>query len=195
MSISDFIGFLKLNSICYEENVDLRKKTWIHRGGLVGIYIIPANVKELEMICSYLYAANKTFLVVGHTSNLYIHNDYNYDIVVSTLKCNHFTITDNIIECECGAAVSKIANACIERGLQGMEFLTSLPGTIGGAICNNSTVKKSGVADLLLDLDFFDESGDLKVLKPTDLLFSFRNSAIKSHDTEDKIVFKKRRCG
>ncbi len=188
MSNTQLMEFLKLNSILYETDIDLSKRTWIHRGGMAGIYIQPANVDELEKVCVFMYEQKMPFLLVGHTSNLYIHSDVNLDVVVSTAKCNSFSIQESIVECECGASVSKVAKASIEKGLQGMEYLTTLPGTVGAAICNNSTVKDSKVSELLVDLDFLSEDGQKKVLKPADLSFSFRNSALKSHNLKGVIL-------
>lgn len=184
---------LQKNGIPYEENVDLKKKTWIHRGGTARLFVQPSCVQELQDCVEYLYAINQSFLLVGHTSNLYIHNECNLDVVISTTHCNAFTFKDGIVECDCGAAVSKVAKASIDAGLQGMEYLTTLPGTVGAAVCNNSTVKESRVADLLVDLDFIDEKGHLTVLNPSDLDFSFRSSAIKK-GTINGVILRVRLC-
>lgn len=175
------IQFLKDNSIYFEENVDLKKKTWIHRGGKARFFIQPDNVTELQKCLSYLYKNQYPFLLVGHTSNLYIHNDCDVDIVVSTFRCKAFAVNEGIVECECGASVSKVAQACIDNGYCGMEYLTDLPGTIGAAIYNNSSCKKSSVSALLFDLDFMDTEGNVKVLTPDDLAFSLRSSSLKAH--------------
>ena len=188
MNHSELKDFLELNNIQYETEIDLSKKTWIHRGGVAGFYISPDNVGDLQKVCTFLYEKQYPFLLIGHTSNMYIHNDANIDIVVSTAHCNAFSIQENIIECDCGAAVSKVARASIEKGLQGMEYLTTLPGTIGAAICNNSTVKDSKVSELLVDLDFLGSDGLVRVLTPADLQFSFRNSALKSQTLKGVIL-------
>ena len=125
--------YLDSNHIPYEINVDLKKKTWIHRGGIAALFITPMNSNELEKLVSYLYSKNVKFLLVGHTSNIYIVNECNISVVVSTIKCRNFTIEGNQIYCEAGVGVIKLAKQMITHGYKGFEYLTGLPGTIGAA--------------------------------------------------------------
>lgn len=185
---TDKVQVLQKNNIPFEENVDLKKKTWIHRGGIAKLFIVPSNIEELQDCIRFMYKLKQDFLLIGHTSNLYIHNDCNIEVVIATSHCNSFSVKEGLVECDCGAAVSKVAKASIAEGFQGMEYLTTLPGTIAAAIHNNSTVKESKVAELLVDLDFIDENGHLRVLKPEDLKFSFRNSALKSSELRGVIL-------
>lgn len=82
--------FLEENNVLFEENISLKKKTWIHRGGMCSLFIMPANIRELELTAQFLYKGNYEFLLIGHTSNLYILDSCNIPLVVSTAKCNKF---------------------------------------------------------------------------------------------------------
>lgn len=179
MDNTKLTDFLQLNGIQYEKDVELSKKTWIHRGGKANFYILPSDVESLEKVCSYLYTNDLPFLLVGHTSNLYIHNDVNLDIVVSTVHCNAFSIQGEVVECECGAAVSKVAKACVNNGLQGLEFLTVLPGTVGAALVNNSSCRDSSISSLMTEVVFLNSNGERSILKPSDFSFEFRSSKLK----------------
>ena len=81
----DWKSFLQTEQIPFEENVDLKKKTWIHRGGIAGLYVIPDNMNQLIRLVTRLYQEKAAFKIVGHTSNLYIRNTTNLDIVISTI--------------------------------------------------------------------------------------------------------------
>lgn len=76
--------YLDLHSIQYETNVSLKKRTWIHRGGIAELFITPVNAEELEKVVSFLYSQSIRFQLIGHTSNLYILNSCNIPVVVST---------------------------------------------------------------------------------------------------------------
>ena len=89
---SKLISYLESHSIAYETNVDLRNRTWIHRGGIAGLFISPLSAEELEIAVIYLYVNNIRFLLIGHTSNLYILNECNIPVVVSTAKCRNYLI-------------------------------------------------------------------------------------------------------
>jgi len=63
--------FLEKHNIPYDMDVELKKKTWIRRGGLVRFWLKPMDVRQLELICKYLFSKKTKFEVIGHTSNLY----------------------------------------------------------------------------------------------------------------------------
>ena len=182
-------SFLSFENIDYDSQVDLKKKTWIHRGGVANYFIKPNNSKDLQKIMSFIYNNDLPHILFGSTSNLYVLNSTNIPIVVSTLKCSSFMIKREVIECECGVQVSKLAKQMIEQGIKGFEYLTKLPGTIGAAIYNNSTVKspQNSITNLLIDVDIATPSGVLK-MKAKDFNFSFRSSDLKKHLIQGTIL-------
>ena len=172
--------FLNQNHISYEKDASLAKKTWIHRGG-VTCWISPSSSNELELLCAFLCKHDFGFLIVGHTSNLYIKNTYNPPIVISTIQCNRFDLSGDTIFCEAGASVIKLSKAAVEAGIGGYEYLTGLPGTVGGALCNNSSCGKYSIADLLVYAEYIDEKGNRGRLTKEDFNYSFRTSDFKTH--------------
>lgn len=183
--------FLLEQDIPFLENVELSKLTWLRRGGMANILVMPCDSKQLELICKFLYGNGIKFDLFGHTSNLYIHNSYNSSIIVSTKKCKSFKEYDNYIWCEAGAHVSTIARYFVDNGYSGMEYLTNLPGTIGGAIYNNSSCKKSVVSDLLIEAGVLLNNGSFEIWSNNDFHFSFRKSIFKSGIKEGIILFVK----
>lgn len=177
--IKKIIEYLEKYHIVYEQNVDLKKKTWIHRGGCASLYILPADSMQLALTARFLYDINCDFLLVGHTSNLYILNTTNIQVVVSTLKCSKFEIVDGCIKCEAGVGVIKMSHSMIEQGIKGFEYLTGLPGTIGAAICNNSSCKENSISQLLISADVMTPNGDMITMYPADFDFKFRTSVFK----------------
>ena len=77
--------YLDTQKIQYETHVDLKKRTWIHRGGIAGIYISPASADELETIVSFLYSEDISFLLIGHTRD-----NYFSAIFLQTIRINLF---------------------------------------------------------------------------------------------------------
>jgi len=173
-------AFLSDNSIPYEEDVDLKKKTWIHRGGCAKYFISPKDTLQLKLLCAWLYHNKIEFDLIGHTSNLYFVNNYNPQIVVSTKLCNKVQIEPNSIICEPGVGVMKLSRECVKLGIAGFEYLTELPGTVAAAIYNNSSCKANSIAALVESIDFLRDDSVVEVLRPDDLGFSYRNSLLKS---------------
>lgn len=182
------IEYLDKNYIAYEQNVDLKKKTWIHRGGCASLYILPADSQQLATIVRFLYGIDCDFLLVGHTSNIYILDSTNIQVVVSTLKCNKYEIVEDHIVCEAGAGVIKMSNAMIEKGIKGFEYLTGLPGTIGAAICNNSSCKENSISQLLISAEVLTPDGSIITMHPSDFEFKFRSSVFKEGKVKGTIL-------
>lgn len=170
---------LDINKISYETNVDLKKKTWIHRGGTCALFISPSNSEQLLCIVKYMYANNIKFLLLGHTSNIYIRNSSNVSIVVSTKKCSKYELKNDTIVCEPGAGVIRMAKDMIQQGVAGFEYLTGLPGTVGAAIYNNSSCKSNSISQLLVSAEVLLEDGQLITMTPEDMQFRFRTSIFK----------------
>lgn len=184
----ELISYLKTHSVAYETNVDLRNKTWIHRGGIAGLFISPSCAEELERVVLYLYINNIQFLLIGHTSNLYILNDCNKSVVVSTAKCRNYSLEGDRIYCESGVGVIRLAKQMVKEGVQGFEYLTGLPGTIGGALVNNSSCKNNSVSSLLISAKVVLKEGTTKTFYPDDFKFEFRNSVFKMGEIEGTII-------
>ena len=127
----------------------------------------------------FLYEQHIDFLLVGHTSNLYILNSCSLSVVVSTKACNKYELVDNKIYCEAGVGVIRLANDMIDKGISGFEYLTGLPGTVGAAICNNSSCKTNSISQLLVSAEVLLPNGDVVNLSSDDFQFHFRTSIIK----------------
>ena len=180
--------YLDTQKIQYETHVDLKKRTWIHRGGIAGIYISPASADELETIVSFLYSEDISFLLIGHTSNLYILNECNIPVVVSTAKCRYFQIEDGQLFCEAGVGVINLSKQMIKQGIKGFEYLTGLPGTIGAALVNNSSCRENSISELLVSARVVLKDGSIKIFLPEDFKYEFRNSVFKKREVEGTII-------
>lgn len=185
---SNIKSFLDSNRITYEVNVDLKKKTWIHRGGLADIFITPSDSNELEIVVRFLYICNIKFLLVGHTSNIYILNECNIPVVVSTAKCRYYMLENDRLFCECGVGVINLSRQMLKQGIRGFEYLTGLPGTIGAALVNNSSCKENSISELLISARVVLRNGEIMTFSSDDFRYEYRNSAFKSKDIEGIIV-------
>lgn len=188
MMNSKLISYLESHSIAYETNVDLRNRTWIHRGGIAGLFISPLSAEELEIAVIYLYVNHIRFLLIGHTSNLYILNECNIPVVVSTAKCRKYLIEGDKLYCESGVGVINLSKKMIKEGFQGFEYLTGLPGTIGAALVNNSSCRDNSISGLLISAKVVLKDGATKTIYPDDFKFEFRNSVFKKGEIEGTII-------
>ncbi len=188
MYMDTLTSWLKELDIDFEMNCSLRKKTWIHRGGIAKIYITPDDSFQLYQVSKFLFDNRIEFLLIGHTSNLYILNSANIDVVVSTIKCNKYIIKDSSIECEAGVSVIKLSRDMVSKGIIGFEYLTGLPGTVAAALYNNSSCYANSISELLIQADVVLSDGTLKTFCYNDFDFKFRTSVFKEKRLKGVII-------
>ena len=179
--------YLMSLEIHFEENKDISQITWIKRGGVARYFIQPISAMELQKICTYFYKKQISFDIIGASSNLYCKNSYNPFVLISTQKCNYFSISEEEIVCECGMNTSLLSQKCCERNYSGFEGLTKLPGTIGGAICNNASAFDCSLSNVLKSVRFLDCHGIIKNMSADQFRFTHRSSALKRKEIQGVI--------
>lgn len=163
---------------------------WLNhaQGGTIGTFYEPENTDELRNICSSLYLEGKDFDLIGHTSNIYFLPDYSVDVMVSTRKCKHYTLTEDAIECDCGVPVARLAREMVENGVKGFEGLIDLPGTVGAAVYGNASCYGCSINALLLSFDLLKPDGTIQTMYPNDLKLTKRSSSLKRNELKGIIL-------
>jgi UDP-N-acetylmuramate dehydrogenase len=173
------LDFLKEADIAYEENVALSKKSWIKTGGICGCWITPTSVGQLTEVCKYLQSNGIKFDIVGQTSNIFFHSTYNPEVVVSTVRVNNYSIEGNIITCDCGANVMKLAKDCLSQGYAGFYGLVGLPGTVAAAAVNNAGCFHCSISSMLVSADVLNPDGSVETISKDDFHYIRRSSVFK----------------
>ena len=184
----DLKAFLYTEQIPFEENIDLKKKTWIHRGGNAAYYIIPETVDQLRRVVTRLYKEQFDFKIVGHTSNLYIRNTTDLEIVISTIHLTQYQEKNGHYICECGVSIANLSRAAIEKGHAGYEGFINLPGTVASAAVNNAGCFKCCISDLLEEADVLCPDGKIRTFSKEMFEYSERSSAFKRGEMKGVIL-------
>lgn len=187
IAIQKIIDFLQVEQISFEKEVDLKTKTWIKRGGIAKLWIQPIKLIEFEKLVIWCQLNILQFEVIGNTSNCYFLNDYNPEIVISTLKLNEIEIKKDTITCDCGYNISRLAKYCILHGIADYEGFIGLPGTVGGAAINNAGCYGSLISDVISDVCII-QNGKKHLLTTEQLSYQHRNSALKSKKIEGVVT-------
>ena len=120
------------------------------------------------------------FIIIGGGSNILFSDDGFKGIVIklSGEFCKYEISQNNVI---CGAAVSLayLAQETAQQDLSGLEYLSGIPGTIGGAIFGNAGVKNCAISDVVDKIEVVDYSGNKKILTKQDVNFEYRKSNLK----------------
>ena len=177
--MSQFDFFLRQNDISFETEVSLYRKTWIKTGGVCAIWVKPATIDELIVVCKYLYMNGINFDLVGQTSNIFYHSTYNPKVVVSTIRVNEYVLNKDVIICECGCSVIKLAKEMLVRGYAGFYGLVGLPGTVASAVVNNAGCFNCSISSMLLSADVLLPDGSVKTMMKEDFGYTKRSSIFK----------------
>ena len=145
---------------------DLRKKNWFNIGGKTKVFYKAENLKELVNFLKKINNNEKIF-ILGAGSNTLI-TDNLFDGIVIKLSNNFNNISllgeDIIIA---GSAVSDktLSDFAINNNLSGFEFLSCIPGTIGGGIRMNAGCFGKEFKDILLSIQAIDKLGNRSDMK------------------------------
>ena len=166
-------------------NEDLKKKNWFNIGGKAKVFFRANELKDLVDFLKILENKEK-ISIIGAGSNILITDDV-YDGIVIKLGKNFNRLSllnkDIIIS---GAAVldKKLADYAADNNLSGFEFLSCIPGTIGGGIKMNAGCFGHEIKDILLSIQVIDKNGNVLTIPAKKINFDYRNN-----DLSDDLIF------
>ena len=130
--------FKKINSK-FELDFDVKKLNWFNIGGLVKAFFKPNNLEDLILFLKTFGESEKIF-ILGAGSNI-LFTDKKFDGVVIKLGSNFSNISllpNNVIVAGSAATDKKLSDFAMENCISGLEFLSCIPGTVGGGLKINS---------------------------------------------------------
>jgi len=160
------------------ENADLAKVTWFRVGGPAEVMFRPANREDLLAFIA-AKPADVPITVIGVGSNLLV-RDGGVPGVVLRLGRGFAEIKVDGCDLVCGASALdlNVATAAKLAGIGGLEFLSGVPGTIGGALRMNGGAYGKETKDVVVWAEAADPHGQVHRLTPEQLGFSYRHSAV-----------------
>lgn len=172
------------------ENADLSRTNWFRVGGLAEWLFRPEDTKDLSAFLALL-PQEIPVTVLGVGSNLIV-RDGGIDGVVIRLGRGFAGIDVEGEKVIAGGAALDINVALVacEHGRTGLEFLSGVPGTIGGAVRMNAGAYGSDTSQVLLDTEIVERNGKVRTLSNHELGFVYRNSALPSGAIVTRARFK-----
>jgi len=164
---------------------DLKKKNWFNIGGKSKIFFQANTLKELMDFLKKIDNKEKIF-ILGAGSNTLI-SDSLFDGVVIKLSKNFNNISllgEEVIIAGSGVLDRKLSEFACENNLSGFEFLSCIPGTVGGGIRMNAGCFGSEFKDILLSIQAIDKTGKIVSIKKEDIDFKYRESNLS-----DNLIF------
>jgi len=117
-------------------------------------------------------------LPLGRGSNLLVHDGGFDGIVIDLGELDHIEVDGCSIHAEAGARMSRVARICAESGLSGLEFLSTVPGDMGGGVAMNAGAFGQEIADTLTHADVLTADGEVVRLEKAALNMTYRHSEL-----------------
>ncbi|MDH4232562.1 MAG: UDP-N-acetylmuramate dehydrogenase [Nitrospirota bacterium] len=170
-----------------EFGMPMKNHTSLAIGGPADVLVSPEDPMSLKNIVLMCRRKNVPFLPLGGGSNILV-RDSGIDGVVINFKA--FRMIQVIREegddvelfVEAGVPLQMLVNFCRDKGYAGIEGLTGIPGTVGGAICGNAGSYGCEIKDVILSAVIMSADGRLDRFAAGDLQFGYRRSAVKPTD-------------
>ena len=175
-------------SVCYAmppvrgrltHGAPLAPLVWFKSGGAAEYLFEPADVRDLE---TFLYALDPAVPVMGLGlgSNMIVRDGGVPGVVVRLGKV--FAKVERIdattLKCGGGAPGILVTSTARDAGIGGLEFMRSIPGTVGGFVRMNGGAYGREVKDVLVDAEVVLRSGEVRTLALGDLGYTYRHSAL-----------------
>ena len=160
----------------------LARHTWYGLGGPADYFIQPADVDQLKEVVRRCREHSLKIYVLGCGSNLLV-SDEGVRGAVIRLDAEAFRqvrVEDDIVTAGAGVDLGQLVLECVKKGLSGLEGLTGIPGSIGGAVWMNAGGQFGDIGTVVESTTVMDVHGKVYDKAKPELAFDYRSSNIAS---------------
>jgi len=176
--IPEFSNNLKLD-------YDLKKKNWFNIGGKTKAFYKAGSLKELIKFLKKVQNKEKIFVLGAGSNTLITDKQFNGVVIKLTNNFNNISLLNEDIVIAGSAVTDKsLSEFAMENSLGGFEFLSCIPGTIGGGIKMNAGCFKREFKDILISIQALNKSGQVITIPTKDINFKYRDSGLS-----DDLIF------
>jgi UDP-N-acetylmuramate dehydrogenase len=173
--------------VFYDEMMS--KYTSMRIGGPADIFILPANLRDLEIVLKN--RGSCPIWTIGEGTNLLVRDQGIRGIVISLKNCFKsikrpvfFKSLDGkekaVIQVDGGVKLSYLAKYTARYGLKGIESLVGIPGSVGGSVAMNAGAEGSEVSHVLRSVKFMTLDGEIKTYSKNEIVFAYRKTTFPS---------------
>lgn len=173
----------KLYEMELQEDVPLSGHTTFRIGGTADFWVEICSEKAVSALVRLCRENRYPYFILGKGSNI-LASDAGFRGLILHLGNSFSDITEpapHTICCQAGATLVRAAKFAEERSLSGMEGLSGIPGTVGGALYMNAGAYGYEMRQIVSSCTYMDETGELRELTADALAFDYRHSWFTEH--------------
>ena len=163
----------------YQENAPLSNTSWFKVGGTADVLFLPADVDDLSEFLSNK-PQSLDLNILGACSNVIIRDKGIRGCVVKFKDgFTDFAVDGCSVKVGCGVLNYRLVSFLLKHRLTGLEFLSSIPGSIGGAVAMNAGCYGHEISEFLISVEGVDKkTGKIYQIPAKDLSLSYRYNGL-----------------
>ncbi|MCL2888403.1 MAG: UDP-N-acetylmuramate dehydrogenase [Elusimicrobia bacterium] len=158
-----------------EFDAPMRRHTTYKTGGPARVLVYPKTSEDWSFILNLARLSEIPIRILGFGSNLLVSDKGIDGITASTRRMNDVAVDGETIKAEAGAPLDKVVEIAVDNGLAGIEKLSGIPGSVGGAIRMNAGAFGQETFETLEYFEVMDFDGRPSIISKEDLKFGYRS--------------------
>ncbi len=160
------------------EEEPLALRTTYQIGGNARVLVCPKDLEDLRALNGLIRDRNLPKFVLGGGANVLFSDQGFHGIVIHLRHFDQLNFEGSRVAAGAGLNLDQFVAHCLKNGLAGVERLSGIPGTLGGALRMNAGAFDAEISDHLLTVEFMDQEGNWQVLEKDKIDFGYRKAPI-----------------
>lgn len=161
----------------------MSKHTSFRVGGPADFYVIPQNTQAIKALIKTCREANIPYFVMGNGSNLLVRDSGFRGVIIQiSNRLSAVRFEGEKVYAEAGVLLSKLSKKVLDASLEGFEFASGIPGTLGGAIYMNAGAYGGEMKDVLGAVYVIDSLGNEFRIDKDELELGYRKSVLQNRE-------------
>jgi UDP-N-acetylmuramate dehydrogenase len=175
---------IALPALPYLQDESLARHCTYRIGGPAKYMAFPEKPDHLRALASYLQKSQEPYFIIGNGSNILPPDEGFPGWIISTMKlAEHIVfLSENEVAASASTPNSRLLRTCAEKGLGGIEYLSGVPGNLGGAVWMNAGTAKGWIAEQLGEVTTFSFSQGVRTYSKPQLKYSYREQHFMGED-------------
>lgn len=149
-------------------------------GGKADFIVVPHTIEQIEKTIDLCKAMNQPYFIMGNGSNILVEDAGIRALIIKISEgFSDIKIEGDMVIAEAGVLLSKLSKVVWKEALQGFEFASGIPGTLGGAVYMNAGAYGGEMKDVVEWVDVLTMEGVVKRIGKADLEFGYRTSIVR----------------
>lgn len=167
----------------------------LRTGGRAEALVVASSLKELRQLVRWLQENGIAWRIIGRGSNILITGAGFHGVLI--ILGEEFSSVgrlgneaNGVTRVAAGAAcsVARLVGWCGSEGLSGLEFMTGIPGSVGGAVYMNAGAWGSEIGECIAEVLFVDLQGELHRVPAGEIAFSYRRMQPREEKLRQAVI-------